>query len=280
VTSQIIGFIKRHSLVIGILLMYTVTWSVHLSGAGILPVRFPFVVYALGGWGFAVASIVMTWLTLGADAVGALLKRFLIWRIGWRWYSSLLIIPGSYLLGIALHALVNGTAPDFRLTSAYRAAGSSAGVLLFVLPVFLADVLGNGEEIGWRGYALPRLQARYSALYSALVLGLVWALWHIAVYIRSFNPIWFAWYLISVMAKSVLIAWAYNGSRGSLLLATLYHAMWNTSGIFLPITDKLSEADIGTYAYVVVSEVAVAAVITLISGPAHLSRSTPRQVQE
>lgn len=275
----VMTFIKRHSLVVGILLMYAITWSAHLSRAGVLPVRFPSALYVLEGWGFAVASILMTWITLGAAAVGALLKRFLIWRIGWKWYASLLIIPGSYLLGISLHCLVTGTLPDFRLTSAYRAAGSPASVLLFVLPVFLADVLGNGEEIGWRGYALPRLQARYSALYSALVLGLIWALWHIAIYIRSFNPTWFAWYVVSVLAKSVLITWAYNGSRGSLLLATLYHATWNTSGIFLPITTRLSGADIGAYAFVVMAEVAVAAVIVALAGAANLSHTESRQMQ-
>ena len=112
-------------------------------------------------------------------------------------------------------------------------------------------MIGNGEEIGWRGYALPRLQNRYQALYSALVLGLVWAVWHIAIYVTRMNPVVFAWYIVGVIAKSVLITWAYNGSQGSLLLAALYHAAWNTAGIFLPITARLSQADLGAYAYVV-----------------------------
>ena len=272
-------FLRRHSLVIGILLMYLITWSVHLSNNGVLPFRLPSPLNLLGGWGFGIAAILMTWITLGAAAVAALLKRFLMWRIGWRWYASLLIIPGTYLLGLGLHALVTGTAPDFAATRGYAAAGSAARLLPVMGAVFLADVLGNGEEIGWRGYALPRLQARYSALFSALVVGLIWALWHIAVYIRVFNPVWFAWYIVSVIAKSVLITWAYNGTRGSLLLATLYHAMWNTAGIFLPITANLSQADLGAYAYVVISEVAVAVLLTVLAGSRQLSRAQPRQVQ-
>jgi membrane protease YdiL (CAAX protease family) len=273
------AFLRRHSLVIGLVLMYLFTWSVYLSAAGILPVRLPRFVYPFANSGFALSAILMTWLTLGPGAVLDLLKRFLVWRLGWKWYASLLIIPLTYLLGIALHALVTGTPPDFSVTTARAAVGSSGSVLLYVAPVFLADVLGNGEEIGWRGYALPRLQSRYSALYSALVIGLIWALWHLAIYIRAFNPVAFSWYVVGVIAKSVLITWAYDGSRGSLLLATLYHAAWNTSGIFLPISAKLSDADIGTYAYVILSEVAVAVVITLLTGHAHLSRTQTRQMQ-
>ena len=269
----LMAFLKRHSLPIGILLMYAITWTVHLSAAGVLPLRLPAPLYLLGGWGFGVAAVLMTWITQGTAAVGALLKRFLIWRIGWMWYASLLIIPGTYLLGVAAHALVTGVAPDL------RPAGSWAGALPLMFAVFLGNVLGNGEEIGWRGYALPRLQARYSALYSALVIGLVWALWHIAVYIRVFNPVWFAWYVVGVIAKSVLVAWAYNGTRGSLLLATFYHAMWNVSGVFLPITVKVSQADIGTFAYVVMCEVAVAALVTIVGGHKHLSRLHPRQTE-
>lgn len=271
--------LRRHSLAIGLVLMYIITWGVLLGNAGVLPFHLPYPLGLLGGWGFAVAALAMTWLTLGAHEVVVLLKRFLLWRIGWRWYGSLLIIPATYLLGVFVHALVNGVPPDFRATPAYAAAGSPSAALALIAPVFVANVLGNGEEIGWRGYALPRLQSRYSALFSALVIGLIWAVWHFAVYLRSFNPVWFGWFVASVIAKSVLITWAYNGSRGSLLLATLYHAMWNTAGVFLPITTRLSGTDVGAYAYVVLSEVAVAVALTMVAGPAQLSRTERRQMQ-
>jgi membrane protease YdiL (CAAX protease family) len=276
-----LAFIRRHSLVIGIALMFLFTWPLHLSGSGVLPIRFPWPMYRFAGFGFAAASILMTGVTLGPRAVITLLKRFLIWRVGWRWYASLLIIPGTYLTAIALHAAWNGITPDFTATTAYGLAfGSWPRLIAFVPVVFLADVLGNGEEIGWRGYALPRLQSRYAALFSGLVMGLIWALWHLALYITRMNPIWFAWYIVGVVAKSVLITWAYNGTRGSLLIATLYHATWNTSGMFLPVATKVSEADIGAFAFVVLTEVAVVAVITILAGPEHLSRAEARQVQD
>ncbi len=167
--------IKRHSLLFGLVLMYALTWGVHLSNAGVLPFRLPFPLYLLGGWGFGVAAVAMTWLTLGPGAVIDLLKRFLLWRIGWKWYASILIIPATYLFGASVHALVNGIPLDFTATPAFGATGSVTAALALMLPVFVANVLGNGEEIGWRGYALPRLQSRYAALFSALVLGLIWA---------------------------------------------------------------------------------------------------------
>jgi CAAX protease family protein len=271
------ALLRRHSLLIGLLLMYALTWSVYLSNAGVLPFRLPFPLYLLASSGFSVAAIGMTWLTLGGRAVIDLLKRFILWRIGWRWYASLLIIPLTYLFGASLHALVNGIPLDFRNTVAYSTVGSTSLMWSALLPLFIGGVFANGEEIGWRGYALPRLQGRYAALFSAIVLGAIWGLWHIAVYIRSFNPTWFAWYMVGVIAKSVLITWAYNGSRGSLLLASLYHSMWNTAGVFLPITTKLGPADPGAFAYVVLSELAVAAFIAWRAGPEHLSRTRARQ---
>ncbi len=192
ITSRPMALVKRHSLLFGLLLMYALTWVVHLSNAGVLPFRLPFPLYLLGGWGFGVAAIAMTWLTLGPRAVIDLLRRFLLWRIGWKWYASILIIPATYAFGASLHALVNGIPLDFTATPAVAATGSVTAALALGLPVFVANVLGNGEEIGWRGYALPRLQSRYASLFSALVLGLIWGVWHIAVYIRSFNPTWFA----------------------------------------------------------------------------------------
>ena len=117
----LIAFLRRHSLIIGLALMYLFTWTVHLSAAGILPLRLPRFVHPFANSGFALASILMTWVTFGPRAVLDLLKRFLLWRLGWKWYASLLIIPGTYLLGLGLHALVTGTAPDFAATRGYAA---------------------------------------------------------------------------------------------------------------------------------------------------------------
>ncbi len=273
------SFLKRHSLPIGVILMYACTWPIHLSAAGVLRVQFPAFMYLLPGWGFIVASIFMTGLVLGPSGVGSLLRRYLMWRVGWRWYAALLIIPAVDVAGIYLHAIFTGIPPEFRSARLVGLFGISPKLVLWGVAAFVIDAVTNGEEIGWRGYALPRLQSRYHALYSALVLGLVWSLWHIPLWIRSWNPTAYAWYTLGVLAKSVFITWIYNSTGGSLLVATLCHATWNTMGSLLPLTATVSKGDIGTLAVIILLEVAVAAAIAIVAGPVHLSRTHDRQMQ-
>lgn len=273
------GFLKRHSLVIGIVLMFALTWPIDLANSGILPFKVPFMIYLTLGYGFIYASLLMTGLTLGKEGVVALLKRFLLWRVGWKWYLALLIMPSLTVMGVLLNAALTQTPIDFSTAYAYRIFGSSANLWFFVIPFFLVDALANGEEIGWRGYILPRLQARHSALTSALLLGIVWALWHLPKFLPHWDTVTFAWYILDTLAKSVFLAWMYNNTKGSLLLVTLGHAMWNTAGIFLPTATMAANGNNGAFIITVMLEVLVMAVITVIAGPERLSRTESVQTQ-
>lgn len=96
-----------------------------------------------------------------------------------------------------------------------------------------------GEELGWRGFALPRLQARMSALSASLILGLLWALWHLPLYLTAGHPlseVFFGWFLLSILADAILFTWIFNNTRGSLLVVLLFHASIATSGLFLAST--------------------------------------------
>jgi membrane protease YdiL (CAAX protease family) len=105
--------------------------------------------------------------------------------------------------------------------------------LLFVATVlFIFFLCGGQEEAGWRGFALPRLQARYSALLSSLILGVIWALWHLPNFFlpgttQSELPI--LWFMLLVPALTVILTWILNNTRGSLLPVMLFHAAVNTS---------------------------------------------------
>lgn len=279
--STITGFLKRHSLSIGILLMFLFTWPIDLAYSGMLPFQVPFLVYLFLGWGFVAASVMMTGLTLGKGAVFTLLKRYLHWRVGWIWFLvAFLLEPFLMLLGVYASAWATGVAPDYSEIMAYQIFGESATLWLFIVPFFFIDFIANGEEIGWRGYVLPRLQSRHSALVSTIILGVIWGLWHLPKFLSDWNAVSFAWFMGHTMAAAFIYTWVYNGTRGSLLLVTILHASSNTAGIFLPMASTVSNQNMGAYMAYVLLEWVAAVVIVLATGPERLSRTEEKQIQE
>jgi uncharacterized protein len=279
--NKMTAFLKRYSLVIGILLMFALTWPIDLANSGILPIQFPFIVSLFIGWGFIFAAVIMTGLTLGKDGVVSLLKRFLIWRVGWKWYlAAFLLMPSMQITSILLSAALSQTPIDFSTVYAYKIFGPSANLVLLIIPFFLIDAIANGEEMGWRGYVLPRLQAKYSALVSSLIVGVIWGVWHLPKYLSHWDTVTFVLFMVGIVARAVLYTCLYNGTQGSLLLTTLFHASGNTGGVFLPVATTATDGNISTTIIQVLLEVIVAIVVTVIAGPARLSRTEPIQVHE
>jgi CAAX protease family protein len=213
----------------------------------------------------SVLGIVLTAIVLGRGALRKLLGRLLIWRVDPRWYLVVALGPFA-LAGVAvgLNTLLGGPA-------------LSLGIPLLGVAVFLAFSIfpgsALGEEIGWRGYALPRLQARGSALGASLILGPIWALWHLPLWLTGApgrTASLYAAFVVSVIALSVILTWVYNSTGGSLLMVVLLHATFN-----LPIT--LSMEALGSRATVPLLLywgllVVVAIVVVIVAGPKHLSR--------
>src|SRR5512135_586004 len=272
--------VRRHALVIGIVLMFLFTWPIDLSNSGLMPFKVPFILYLFLGWGFVLAAVLMTWQTLGSAAVGQLLRHYVKWRVHWTWYLALLIMPAAAVVGVFLNATLTGMPADFGKVMADQLRPPGFSRLAFVLPFFLTDLISNGEEIGWRGYVLPRLQAKYAALAASLITGVIWGLWHIPKFLNHWDWTYFALFMIDTIAKSVLLAWIYNGTRGSLLLVVLTHAAWNTSSIFLPMASTVASQNLGAFAVQIFFEVLLAIVIAVFAGLVQLSRTEPKQVQE
>jgi uncharacterized protein len=265
------SFAKRHSLLVGLFLMFALTWPLELGLAaqshGLLPFHIPDTLGLFAGYGIVLAALISTGLTLGRSGVRALLRQFLVWRVGVRWYVVALFgVVAIDALALGLSALISGTPPDFSKVVAHRIFGQSADLAFFVIPFFVVDILTNGEEIGWRGYVLPRLQARHSALFASLVIGVVWTVWHIPRFLTAGNTDSFAWFALDTVAKAILFTWLYNSTNGSLLLVTLFHAAINTGGVFLPIAAGLAgDITVGI-------DCIAAVAVTLASGPARLRR--------
>lgn len=279
--KQLTTFLRRHSLIIGIILIFLFTWPIDLSNSGVLPFQIPLAIYVFIGWGILIASLIMTGLTLGKKSVIELLRRFLIWRTGWKWYLiAFFLYPVILISAVVLNAAFTQTRIDFSVVLAHRIFGPTASLPFIILPYFLFEAIANGEEIGWRGYVLPRLQAKYSALISSLFVGVIWGLWHLPRFLAPGNTSPLGWFMLKIMAEAVVYTWLYNNTGGSLLLITIFHAAGNTAGMFLPVATTVSGINLNILIIQIAFVIMVAIVVTLIEGSAQLSRTEPKQVQE
>lgn len=199
-------------------------------------------------FGPAIAAVVASRREGGWPRVRALLRGLLAWRVGPRWYLAALGLPTlTFLVGRAAYALVPGNEGGPWL---WLPASGTAVLGALLVPI--------GEEIGWRGYALPRLIPRYGALGASLVLGLFWALWHLPMLISvGTTPIEMAIMLPYFLAGSVMFTWVYQRTGGSLLLAVLLHVgahLSNTS----QATGELAPLTIATLSYLGLAALLVA----------------------
>lgn len=272
-------FLRQHSLVIGLVLMFLYTWTIDLSNSGILPFKVPFFVAVTLGWGFVFVALGMTRLTLGRAAMVTLFKRYFLWRVGWQWWIvALLLLPALQLASVLLTLWLTGVPADFTRLMIREVVPLDAPLLALVVPWILFDVFTNGEEIGWRGYVLPRLQVKHSALVASLIVGLIWSVWHLPKFVGTGlgSERSFFWFTLAHLALAILYTWLYNNARGSLLLVVLFHATQNTAGMFLPI--QFAAPGGIERNLLVVLYTAAALGVTFAAGPAHLSRTEPKQI--
>jgi membrane protease YdiL (CAAX protease family) len=174
-------------------------------------------VFILVVWSPAIAGIALVWRHHGRSGVVRMLRRLTLWRMPPPWWVFLLaVIPALKYVGAAF----NGTAGDFPFSPWHG-----------VLPALaVALIIGPVEEVGWRGVALPLLQRRFAPLWSSLILGAFWGLWHAPAFLLSGTPqsAWsFAPYLLGVLALSVIITPLFNAAHGSILIAALFHFQIN-----------------------------------------------------
>jgi uncharacterized protein len=174
---------------------------------------------ALGSWTPNLAAFVVLWLIKAPGGIRKLAAGWLKWRVHPAWYIFG-IIPLLIALVVAVGSMALGN----------LAPGASApftATALFWMVIFNVIQGATGEELGWRGFALPRLQARYSSLVAAVILGLLIAGWHSILHLiqPSSVPEWQFWLVI--VFYSVVVAWSFNHTGGSLLIVSLFHFSFN-----------------------------------------------------
>ena len=170
-----------------------------------------------------VAALIVASICYGKTGVKELLGRYTRWRIGWGPLTLALLLPVVIPFVAAAVNIAAGAARPV----VSQLAGWPELIPKFI---FILLFIGVGEETGWRGFALPELQKRLSPVVASLVLGAIWAAWHIPLFGVEFVPAVVPWFVLSVLAGAVMATWLFNAARGSLLPLPLFHAMVNTIG--------------------------------------------------
>lgn len=198
-----------------------------------------------GGLGPAIAALIVTATRSGRRGVAAVLRSTVAWRGRLPWLSLALLGPlALFAAAVAIARVVEGAWPDL------SRFGSSVEYSLLPLAVFwLANLLfyGFGEEIGWRGYLQPLLQRRHSALTAALLVSVVWTVWHLPLFgitptYRAMPAIGFLGFFFSLVTGALVLAWLYLRSNGSILVVAVFHATFDiatttpSSRTLIPVT--------------------------------------------
>jgi uncharacterized protein len=274
--SRLSSVVKRNPIIAFFVLAYSLSWIIEsplvFLGDSVTTTQ-GLILIILASNVPSLLGIVLTAIVLGRGALRKLLGRLLIWRVNPLWYLVVFLGPVALVGGVVpLNALVGGPALSLGMPL--------LGAAIFLgFSIFPGSALG--EEIGWRGYVLPRLQSRMSALSASLFLAPIWALWHLPLWLQGKpfqTPTLYAGFVVSAFALSVILTWVYNSTGGSLLLIVLLHATVNLPQT-LVIDELGSRATVPLLFYWGLM-VGAAIVVVVLAGPQHLSRKHRKQEQE
>src|SRR5215210_2662032 len=233
------GLLARHPLTSFFVLAYGLSWLgwspwyLSEAGVGLLPYdggEFSlFVNVAALVLGPTLSAFVVTGATEGREGVRRLLGRIVLWRVGFRWY--LFVLLGTPAIVVLSTLAMPGALASFQAEAVPRV------LFLYVVAGFFFLFAGGPffEEIGWRGFALPRLQRLYGPLVGSLVLGVLWGLWHLPLF---FIPSWdtphgspfdVALFVTWAVSITILFTWIFNNTKGSVLLVILAHGSINSA---------------------------------------------------
>src|SRR2546426_91319 len=215
------------------ILTYAVMWTCFITvAAAAIPARRPLgaLLVLLGTFAPSLVALGLTARGEGVRGIRILLAGVLGWGVAPQWYLFAAgYIPTIKLTVALVHRVATGACPRF---------GSEAWYII-PLAIAFSTPFQAGEEIGWRGYALPRLGARFGLARASLLLGLIWACWHLPQFFipeaDTYRQSFFV-YVLQVTALSVAMAWLYARTNGSLLLVMLLHSAVNNAKDIVPST--------------------------------------------
>jgi len=218
-----------------------------------------------------VAAFLLTAIYDGWSGVKALIKRGLDFKIGWKWYLVVfLLLP--LLIGLPL--LVAQMAGEAIPESNAVAMAEGAPLPIFAVIAFFFIFFMGGplqEEFGWRGYATDRLQEKFNALWTGIIMGLLWAAWHLPLFFIPREESYYnrpAWGMVlTATLVTILFTWIYNNTNRSIFATLIFHTMFNWTNTFFPTF----ETDIGGLLFFGLAIVLVGVIVWQF-GPERLKR--------
>lgn len=276
-------FVQRYPLPVFFVLAIGLTWIFMITDAlgshGILPFRLPLPLMVVMGYMPTLAAVIITRLTKGWAGVRALFRKLLIARVGLGWY--LFAIFGFAAVDVLAVVLYNafGQGPDLPIISSRVPDLPVWQMALSIVPMFIVIGLVNGEELAWRGFAMPALQIKYNALTSSIIMGLIWTLFHLPLFFTATGSsqadMSILSFTIATVSLSILYTWMLNNTLGSVLLAYLFHASANTWSQVFSVDHSNRFVDWSVTGLLVV----LAAIVVLTAGHENLSTKNAR-IQE
>ena len=213
------------------------------------------------------AALILVFRENGVDGAKRLLKRsFDFERITNKiWYIPIFfLIPVLFLLALGLMVFMGAPLPD---PIAPILAAPVAFLAFFLFALF--------EEVGWMGYAFDPMQERWHALIASLILGIIWAAWHIPLYIfAGLDPLWIAGQLISLIGIRTLIVWIYNNTGKSVFAVIIFHAVYNVCTIMIT-SFYTSLGHLLTSIFIIITAV----IVVFLWGPETLAQYRLRKVE-
>jgi len=187
------------------------------------------------------AALAVAGLMPSGGGIKRLLRPVIRWRVGVHWYAIALVGPSLlFLVGDVIRLAIGAALPGSWL------AIPSAAAFAFLIGALIAGSFG--EEVGWRGLGQRELQQKYGALWTAILVGVIWSLWHLWPVAAPGGLSTTTWSeagltFVRLIATSVIYAWLFNSTRGSLLIVMLAHAGHNLAVRFVPPADSVQHGD-------------------------------------